>query len=60
MFCVSVISAKTKNDDLIYLRNNDVEIGILPEVGGRIVICRLTGFDNILKSNEKLWSNSKK
>ena len=46
-----------KRDNLKILGNNNVEVGILPEVGGRIVLLRKPGYKNILKSDERLWVN---
>ncbi len=40
---------------VIYLRDNTVEVGVLPEVGGRIVSLRLPDGNNLLKSDESLW-----
>lgn len=37
------------------LRNDRIEVGILPEVGGRVVLLRKPGLKNVLKSNERLW-----
>ncbi len=60
--CVFVnfsISQQNKND-LIILKNDRIELGILPEVGGRIVLLRLPGYDNILKADENQWLSSDK
>ncbi len=49
-----------KIDGLILLSNNEIEIGILPEVGGRIVLLRKPGKENFLKSDSTLWKNANK
>ncbi|MFZ0455818.1 MAG: DUF4380 domain-containing protein [Ignavibacteriaceae bacterium] len=46
------------NQNLLMLSNKNIEVGILPEAGGRIVLLRKPGYKNILKSDEKLWRNS--
>ena len=47
-------------NSLIILRNKNIEVGILPEVGGRIVLLRKPGLKNILKSDTSLWCNPEK
>jgi len=42
------------------LSNDSIEVGILPEVGGRVVLLRKPGLKNILKSDERLWRNPEK
>lgn len=44
---------------LIILRNNHIEVGVLPEVGGRVVFLRKPGLPNVLKSDSLLWTDSK-
>lgn len=51
---------KNYNSDLIILGNKKIEVGILPEVGGRIVLLRKPGLKNMLKSDEQLWQNPEK
>lgn len=55
VMCFSL--TKSKNKDLIILKNKNVEVGILPEVGGRVVLFRIPGFENIFKSDSSLWEN---
>ena len=50
----------TNKNDLIILRNDSVEVGILAEVGGRVVMLRKPGMKNILKSDERLWHDSER
>ncbi len=65
---VLVAGCKGKNMDktaketasLIILENNNIEVGILPEAGGRIVLLRQPGKKNILKSDPALWDSAKK
>ena len=46
---------ETEKGSLIVLSNSKIEVGILPEVGGRIVLLRIPGYKNILKADEKFW-----
>ena len=57
LFCTTY-SQNSKN--LIMLNNKNIEVGILTEAGGRIVILRKPGFKNILKSDSSLWIDPKK
>jgi len=43
-------------DSLISLSNGTIEIGLLPEVGGRLVRVSLTGQANIIQSDTTLWN----
>ena len=43
-------------DQVIHLSNGTIEIGILPEVGGRLVKVALAGQKNILQSDSLLWN----
>ncbi len=43
------------NQKLITLKNDRVEIGIVPDLGGRIVLLRQPGRNNILKSDPTQW-----
>lgn len=40
---------------LLILRSGDLEIGVLPPAGGRIVLLRIAGGPNLLKSNPAGW-----
>ncbi|MDZ7725331.1 MAG: DUF4380 domain-containing protein [candidate division KSB1 bacterium] len=40
---------------LITLRTEHVEVGVLPQVGGRVVSLHKPGMDNILKAVPELW-----
>lgn len=53
----SVDRAKAGDSGLIILSNDKIEVGILPEVGGRIVLLRKPGLKNVLKSDKRLWLN---
>ena len=48
------------NENLIILSNKNIEVGILTDVGGKIILLRKPGFKNILKSDEKVWENPEK
>jgi hypothetical protein len=41
--------------DLIELTNGTVVVGILPPLGGRVVLLKTTGAENLLDSDPKLW-----
>jgi len=61
--CKSNNMRKNDNKDetasLIMLSNSHVEVGILPEAGGRIVLLRQPGKKNVLKSDPALWDSAK-
>ncbi len=46
-----------KNKRLITLKNSQIEIGIIPHLGGRIVVLRKPGMNNILKSDSAQWND---
>lgn len=50
-------SAMNCDSSLIILKNDKIEVGILPELGGRIVLLRKPGSKNILKADSTLWHN---
>ncbi|HYN02212.1 MAG TPA: DUF4380 domain-containing protein, partial [Vicinamibacteria bacterium] len=41
--------------DLIELTNGTVVVGVLPPLGGRVVLLRAAGGENLLDSDPKLW-----
>jgi hypothetical protein len=46
----------TPNEDcLLVLRNDQIVVGLLPQVGGRVVLLRRPDGANVLKSHPKLW-----
>ena len=49
---------KKSASQLITLSNGTIEIGILAEVGGRLVRVSLTGQQNILKADSAQWNES--
>jgi len=51
---------QNKKSNLIIISNENVEVGLLPEVGGRIVLLRKPGYNNILKADKRLWVNPEK
>jgi len=51
---------ENKKDKLIILSNDNVEVGVLPEVGGRVVLLRKPGYNNIFKADERLWMDPDK
>lgn len=56
--CICVINlyaAKSLDSNLVWLVNDKIEVGILPEVGGRIVVLRKPGGMNMLKSEALQW-----
>lgn len=42
----------------LLLKTPEMEVGMLPRVGGRIVLLRIPGGDNVLLSDPKLWNES--
>lgn len=51
------LSMKTLNETkVVYLENEHVRVGILPDVGGRIVYLSVPGHKNLLKSDSSLWN----
>jgi hypothetical protein len=52
-------NAKQNNggEKLILLKNSQIEIGIIPDLGGRIVLLRRPGMKNILKSDPTQWND---
>ena len=44
-------------EKLILLKNSQIEIGIVPDLGGRIVLLRKSGMNNILKSDPTQWND---
>lgn len=45
---------------MLYIENGGTRLGILPEVGGRIVFLSRNGAPNILKSDKKLWDEAER
>lgn len=43
---------------LTWLKNDAAEVGILPDVGGRIVVYRRTGGNNVLYAKPELWNET--
>jgi len=43
-------------DSVIRLSNGTIEIGLLPDVGGRLVRVSLVGKENIIQSDSSLWN----
>jgi len=55
LLSTTTYAANNPEDPLIVLSNENIEIGILPEVAGRIVMLRKPGMKNILRSDEEMW-----
>jgi len=60
LFLSSSAGGTGNGNGLIILSNNNIEVGILTEAGGRIVLLRKPGQKNILKSDEQIWENPEK
>lgn len=45
---------------MLYIENGGTRLGILPEVGGRIVSLSRQGAPNILKSDKNLWNEAER
>ncbi|MFP4547586.1 MAG: DUF4380 domain-containing protein [Fidelibacterota bacterium] len=50
-----VTGTEMPDSNLVWLINNKIEVGILPQVGGRIVVMRKPGGSNLLKSDSTQW-----
>ncbi len=50
--------SNTRKSNVVYLKNNHIKIGILPNVGGRIVFLSRIGGNNILKTDVDQWYES--
>lgn len=48
--------SNNKNDNVVYIENSFIKVGILPKVGGRLVYYSLINKENILKSDSELWN----
>ena len=46
-------------DAVYYLKNEKITLGVLPDVGGRVVLLKLNKGNNVLKSDEALWNEPK-
>ena len=59
VFCVALLCqpgrTATAADQLIYLRSDTVELGVLLAAGGRAVVLRRPGGENLLDSPPALW-----
>ncbi len=44
---------------LFLLKNQQTQVGILPRPGGRVVLLRKPGMQNVFKSNSNLWCDEK-
>lgn len=45
-----IASANAQSDNVIIIGNAHIQVGVLPEIGGRVVLLRKPGCNNILKS----------
>lgn len=52
----SCVTSQKSADCVIRLSNGKIEIGLLPDVGGRLVKVSLVGKMNILQSDSNLWN----
>jgi len=50
--------SNTRKSNVVYFKNNHIKIGILPNVGGRIVFLSRIGGNNILKTDVDQWYES--
>lgn len=51
---------QNSENEVLYLKNDHLSVGILPGIGGRIVHASLKGHANLLKSDPELWNTSKR
>jgi len=55
-FCFNFVTGAEKPDsNLVWLINSKIEVGILPQVGGRLVVLRKPGGANLLKADSTQW-----
>lgn len=54
-FCSNVFGSSSS---VVFIHNGNTEVGILPDVGGRIVVLRQIGHENLLKASPELWDES--
>ncbi|MBN1674158.1 MAG: DUF4380 domain-containing protein [Kiritimatiellae bacterium] len=54
--CASPDARRSPARGLLILRNAKVVVGILPEVGGRVVLLKRPAGHNVLKSDSALWN----
>ncbi|MFO7890557.1 MAG: DUF4380 domain-containing protein [bacterium] len=47
---VMIASVNAQSNNVIIIGNSHIEVGVLPEIGGRVVLLRKPGCNNILKS----------
>ncbi|MCQ2959495.1 MAG: DUF4380 domain-containing protein [Bacteroidales bacterium] len=50
----------TENKMVQYIKNENVVVGVIPEIGGTIVFVSKNGSENLIKSNPDLWDITKK
>lgn len=55
--CMLTVGCRTvkPEENLLFLRNNKIEVGILQNAGGRMVVLRRPGHPNLLKESPQLW-----
>ncbi|WOO41374.1 DUF4380 domain-containing protein [Rubellicoccus peritrichatus] len=54
----TVTEYKKAEDSLLILQKENLELGILADVGGRVVLLREAGGENLLKSDPTLWNEA--
>ncbi len=59
--CKGLIKNNNENtremkENVLYLKRNEIKVGLLPDVGGRIVYLSTGGSANVLKSDPGLWN----
>lgn len=47
---------KPKSESVVWLKNDQIQVGILVDVGGRVVWTSLLGHENLLLSDSAQWS----
>jgi len=55
IFCEG--NSKKVGEKLILLKNNQIEVGVLTHLGGRVVLLRKPGKENIIKSDSSTWED---
>lgn len=49
-----------KKEPLLLLSNKMIEVGILPDIGGRVVLLRRPGGENMFKADHRQWKDPKR
>lgn len=57
LLCYCATNKQKSGEKLILLGNSNIEVGIVPDLGGRIVMLRKPGMNNIFESDTVFWND---